>query len=91
LQQRDHDDLRLPEVHPTPRFAPTSLTPGEPGEPRPYAPKRVEAGVEQGNREGDNAPARPQPPSVDLDEHDPAGCVRDWQRLVDARKPQLSQ
>jgi hypothetical protein len=51
----------------------------------------VEAGVEQGDREGDNAPARPQPPSVDLDEHDPAGCVRDWQRLVDARKPQLSQ
>jgi hypothetical protein len=41
--------------------------------------------VEKGEREGERPPARPQPPHVECDADDPAGCARDWRRLVDAR------
>ena len=41
--------------------------------------------VEKGEREGERPPARPQPPHVEYDADDPAGCARDWRRLVDAR------
>lgn len=41
-------------------------------------------GVEEGEREGEHTLARPQPPQVEYDADDPAGCARDWRRLVDA-------
>ena len=44
----------------------------------------VRSGVKEGEREGEQAPARPQPPQVEYDVDDPAGCARDWQRLVNA-------
>jgi hypothetical protein len=50
------------------------------------ASRGVEKGVEQGDGEGDDGSARPQPPRVDVDESDPAGCARDWDRLMDAGK-----
>lgn len=43
------------------------------------------AGVEEGEREGERRRARPQPPYVDDDDHDPLGRARDWRRVIDAR------
>ena len=39
----------------------------------------------QGVEEGERVPARSQPPQVERDDDDPAGCARDWRRLMDAR------
>ena len=55
------------------------------------ARQRVEEGVEQGATQGEVPPARPQPPVEKFDHHDPAGCARAWQRLVDAHNPHLAQ
>lgn len=41
-------------------------------------------GVEEGEHRGEHTPARPQPPQVEYDADDRAGCARDWRRLVDA-------
>lgn len=41
--------------------------------------------VEKGERQGERTLARPQPPHVERDDDDPAGCARDWRRLMDAR------
>lgn len=41
-------------------------------------------GVEEGEHRGEHTPARPQSPEVEYDADDPAGCARDWRRLVDA-------
>lgn len=45
----------------------------------------ITKGVEEGEREGEHTLARPQPPQVEHDDDDPAGCARDWRRLMDAR------
>ncbi|MFA5910155.1 MAG: hypothetical protein WC815_15345 [Vicinamibacterales bacterium] len=45
----------------------------------------ITKGVEEGERRGEHTPARPQPPQVEYDADDPAGCARDWRRLMDAR------
>jgi hypothetical protein len=45
----------------------------------------ITKGVEEGERRGEHTPARPQPPQVEYDADDPAGCTRDWRRLMDAR------
>lgn len=39
----------------------------------------------RGVEEGEQTLARPQPPQVECDDDDPAGCARDWRRLMDAR------
>jgi hypothetical protein len=44
-------------------------------------------GVEEGAKEGARHPAQSQPPASDAEEDVANHCVRDWQRLVDARKP----
>lgn len=41
-------------------------------------------GVEKGEHVGEHPPARPQPRRVERVDDDPAGCARDWRRLVDA-------
>ena len=48
-------------------------------------------GVEEGVEQREHTSAPPQPPIADYDPHDPSGCARDWQRLVDAQKALLSQ
>lgn len=42
-------------------------------------------GVEEGEQEGEHTPARPQPLQAAYDPDDPAGCARDWHRLMNAR------
>jgi hypothetical protein len=49
------------------------------------------AGVEEGEETPEEGLARPQPPDVDTNDDDPAGCARDWQRLVNAHRGQSSQ
>ena len=40
-------------------------------------------GVEEGEHKGEHTPERPQPPEVEHDADDPAGCARDWRCLAD--------
>lgn len=44
-------------------------------------------GVEEGAEQEAEWHARPQPPAPDTDDDAATRCARDWQRLVDARKP----
>lgn len=39
----------------------------------------------RGVEEGEQTLARPQPPQPERDDDHPAGCARDWRRLMDAR------
>lgn len=59
--------------------------------PRPYTAQEGRGGGQAGATTGEEHSARPQPPLDDYDRSDPAGCARDWQRLVEADKALSAQ
>jgi hypothetical protein len=51
---------------------------------RPYAAGEGRGGGRAEATKGEGDPARPRPPLDEYDPSDPAGCARDWHRLVDS-------